>query len=169
MVVAMARNRVIGGDNKLLWHLPEDLKHFKKLTLDAVLIMGRKTFESLPGALPRRRHLVVSRNPNWSAAGAETLPSLEAAIERCRGLEIVFVVGGGEIYRQGMRHADRIELTRIDADFEGDTHFPEIDPLEFEIRSIRARSAERGSGPDYQFETWVRKPKPGQRNFPRIF
>ncbi len=155
----MARNRVIGGENKLLWHLPEDLKHFKALTIDQVLIMGRKTFESLPKALPRRRHLVVSRNPDWSGVGAEVFPNIEAALAYCKDLEKVFVVGGGEIYRLAMPFADRVELTRINADFVGDTVFPEMDPLQFEIRSIRPREAELGKGPDYQFETWVRKPK----------
>jgi len=156
MVVAMARNGVIGGNNTLLWHIPEDLKHFKNLTLDGTLLMGRKTFESLPGVLPRRRHIVISREKR-ETAGVEWVETFEQALTLCADLERVFVVGGGEIYRLAMPWAHRIELTRIDADYTGDTTFPEIDTAQFALKRIRSQSVHDPLKPAYQFETWVRR------------
>ncbi|MBI1315575.1 dihydrofolate reductase [bacterium] len=156
LVAAVARNGVIGGNNTLLWHIPDDLKHFKRLTLDGTLLMGRKTFESLPGILPRRRHIVISRQKR-ETAGVEWVETLEQALALCADLEQVFVVGGGEIYRLAMPWAHRLELTRIDADYTGDTTFPEIDTDQFALKSIRSRTAIDLSKPPYQFETWVRR------------
>ncbi|HEX7100279.1 MAG TPA: dihydrofolate reductase [Acidimicrobiia bacterium] len=127
IVAAVARNRVIGRDNDLPWRIPEDMRRFKELTMGGVLVMGRKTYESIGRPLPGRRTVVVSRNPDLEIEGVEMAPSLEMALEIAGG-DDVFVVGGGEIYRQAMGVADVLEITEVDAEPEGDTFFPEIDP-----------------------------------------
>ncbi|WP_156970630.1 dihydrofolate reductase [Andreprevotia chitinilytica] len=127
LISAVGQNGVIGIDNKLPWHLPEDLKRFKALTMGSPMLMGRKTFESLPGLLPGRRHLVVSRNADWQAAGAEVFPSIEAAAAACKDVETLFVIGGGEIYRQALPLADALYLTEVALSPEGDAYFPAFD------------------------------------------
>jgi dihydrofolate reductase len=127
IVAAVARNRVIGRDNDLPWRIPEDMRRFKELTMGGVLVMGRKTYESIGRPLPGRRTVVVSRNPDLEIEGVEMAPSLGMALEIAGG-DDVFVVGGGEIYRQAMGVADVLEITEVDAEPEGDTFFPEIDP-----------------------------------------
>jgi len=127
VIAAVARNGAIGKGNALLWRLPADLQHFKRTTLGAPVVMGRKTWDSLPAAfrpLPGRRNLVVTRNPQWQAGGAEALPSLDAALQTLQSEARVFVIGGGELYAQALPHADEIALTEIDADFDGDVFFP---------------------------------------------
>lgn len=129
IIVAVAQNRVIGGNNELLWHISEDLKNFKRITNGHPVVMGRKTFESLGRALPNRRNVVVTRNAEYVAAGAETAPSLEKAIAMVNSAgEEVFVIGGGEIYRQTMESADKLYITEVAQTPEGDTHFPDVDP-----------------------------------------
>ena len=119
LVVARARNGVIGRDGKLPWHLPADLKRFKALTMGSVMVMGRKTFESLPGLLPGRRHIVLSRQ-DWNAPGAEVANSVEDALRLAAG-ERVSVIGGAGVFELFLPFADRIELTEVMADIEGDT------------------------------------------------
>ena len=120
IVIARATNGVIGREGKLPWHLPADLKRFKALTMGSVMVMGRKTFESLPGLLPGRRHIVLTRDPNWSAAGAEVVHSVEEALAAAAG-EPLSVIGGADIFRLFLPLADRLELTEVLADVEGDT------------------------------------------------
>jgi dihydrofolate reductase len=120
LVVARARNGVIGRDGRLPWHLPADLARFKRLTLGTAMIMGRKTFESLPGLLPKRRHIVITRSPDWSAQGAEVVHSLPEAFALAAP-DDVSVIGGAEIFVLAQPFADRIELTDVLADVEGDT------------------------------------------------
>ena len=120
LVLARAANGVIGKDGKLPWYLPDDLKRFKRITMGAPMIMGRKTFESLPGILPGRRHIVLTRDPNWHADGAELAHSIEEALTLVAG-ERVSVIGGAEIFALFMPIADRIDLTQVHADVEGDT------------------------------------------------
>lgn len=127
IVAALARNRVIGRDNRLPWHLPADLAHFRALTLDKPIIMGRRTWESLPGLLPRRRHLVVSRDPGFAPTGATAASSPAAALALAGAVPEVMVVGGGMLYRALLPHAQRMELTLVDADIDGDTRFPDWD------------------------------------------
>ena len=127
MIAAVAENNALGKDNKLIWHLSDDLKHFKNLTKGHHIIMGRKTFESLPKALPNRTNVVVSRQKDYTAEDAHVVHSLEAALALAQEDERPFIIGGGEIYRQGMAFADCIELTRVHEEFEADTFFPEID------------------------------------------
>ena len=120
IVVARARNGVIGRDGKLPWHLPGDLKRFKALTMGSVLVMGRKTFESLPGLLPGRRHVVLTRDGGWKADGAEVAHSIDEAV-RIAGNESISVIGGADIFELFLPLADRIELTEVLADIHGDT------------------------------------------------
>lgn len=124
IIVAMSKNRVIGNANTLIWHLPEDLKRFKELTTGNTIVMGRKTYESIGRPLPNRRSIIITRDTNYKVDGCEVVNSLEEALELSNNN--CFIIGGGEIYRQALDKADRIYLTRINKDFEGDTTFPEI-------------------------------------------
>ncbi|MFC7536703.1 dihydrofolate reductase [Sphingomonas sp. GCM10030256] len=124
LIVARARNGVIGRDGKLPWHLPADLKRFKALTTGSVMVMGRRTFDSLPGLLPGRRHVVLTRDPHWSAPGAEVVHDVEQALAAA-GDQPVSVIGGAEIFALFEGRADRIELTDVLADLEGDTRMPD--------------------------------------------
>jgi dihydrofolate reductase len=136
LIAAMARDRVIGrevdGVGTLPWHLPEDMKHFRELTTGKPVIMGRKTWESLPERfrpLPGRHNIVVTRNPSYAAPGATVAGSVEAALEACGAAPEAFVIGGAELYRQAIGRADRLEITEIDlAVPDGDARFPPIDP-----------------------------------------
>lgn len=131
IIVAIASNRTIGADNKLLWHISEDLQHFKSITTGHPVIMGRKTFESLGRPLPRRQNVVITRNASYAPEGVTVVHSLEEALALFPADDEVFVIGGGEIYREAMHLADKIYLTVVEKDYEGDTHFPEIDPSEW--------------------------------------
>ena len=139
LIAAIARNRAIGKDGQLLWQLPEDMRHFREITSGKPLIMGRKTWESLPEKfrpLPGRLNIVVSRNPQYHAAGAVLSASLEDALQQAArlvpGAAEVFVIGGAELYRQALPLADRLYLTEIDADFVGDTFFPTLNPAQWQ-------------------------------------
>jgi len=144
LIAAMARNRTIGRDNTLPWHLPEDLKHFKATTLGKPVIMGRKTWESLGRPLPGRRNLVVSRNPDYVANGGELYSSLPAAIAACGDLAECFVIGGAELYRQALPLAQRIHLTEIALDVDGDAHFPDLADEEWREISRDRQVSEKG-------------------------
>lgn len=154
LVVAVAANGVIGADGDMPWHLPEDLRHFKALTMGKPMIMGRKTFESLPGLLPGRRHIVMTRDAAWQAQGAELACDVQAALALAGDVPEVCVVGGGQVYAQFLPLADTIELTRIDAAPQGDTHFPDIGPEWHE--SAREEHSAREGKPAYTFVTLVR-------------
>lgn len=161
LIAAVARNGVIGIDNRLPWHLPADLRHFKALTSGHAVIMGRKTWESLPAKfrpLPGRRNIVVSRDAGYRAEGAVVALSLPAALAAAgegEGDGEAFLIGGAQLYATALPLADRLQLTEIDASFEGDTCFPAIDPgLWHEV----ARQAHSGDdGFDYAFVTYERK------------
>ena len=128
IIVAIAENRAIGKDNKLLWHLSDDLKRFKKLTTGHTLIMGRNTFLSLPnGALPNRRHIVISDVEGESFGGCEMARSIEEAVKLAGRIEECFVIGGGMVYKQFLPLAGKLYLTQVHESFEADTFFPEID------------------------------------------
>jgi len=128
LVAAASENNALGKDNDLPWHLPDDFKRFKKLTAGNSIIMGRKTFESLPGILPNRRHIVITRQKNYNPDGCIVVDSLEEALSLIPASEEAFIIGGGEIFRLSILIADRIEMTRVHAHIEADAFFPEIDP-----------------------------------------
>lgn len=129
MIVAVAQNNVIGGDNKLLWHISNDLKRFKEITSGHTMIMGRKTFESLPGVLPNRHHIIITKDKSYTVdnQSVEVIHTLEEIIHRFSSpSEEAFIIGGGEIYKQFIHSVDKIYLTKVLKDFEGDTKFPTI-------------------------------------------
>ena len=128
LVAAVARNGVIGADGGLPWRLPDDLRRFKALTMGHTMIMGRRTFESIGRALPGRESIVVTRDAGWTAPGVTVAHSVDEALALAGPDTEVMVVGGGDVYRQTMDLADRLEITHVDADVVGDTRFPEIDP-----------------------------------------
>lgn len=138
LIAAVARHRVIGKDNQLLWQLPEDMKYFRETTRGKAVIMGRKTWESLPEKfrpLPGRHNIVVSRNPDFPAPGATLVNSLDAALAACDNDNEVFVIGGEMLYRLALPLANRLYLTEIDKDYTGDAFFPERIPTEWSERS----------------------------------
>ena len=136
----MSKNRVIGDSNTLIWHLPEDLKRFKQLTTGNAIVMGRKTYESIGRPLPNRRNIIITRDKDYSVEGGEIVNSLEEAF-LITGSDC-FVIGGGEIYKQSLSYSQKIYLTLIDKDFEGDTEFPEINSEWKEINKEDFESSE---------------------------
>jgi len=142
LIAALAKNRVIGIDNKLPWRLPDDLQHFKKLTLGHSIIMGRKTWESLPGVLPDRRHIVITRDKHYTSENAEIVHSIDEAISLVPEQQPVFVVGGANLYQQLMHNAERMELTLVDAEPEGDAFFPEWDKQQWQEVSREHHAAD---------------------------
>ena len=128
----MAENRVIGNDNSLPWYLPADLKHFKAMTVGKPIIMGRKTWESLPGKLPERPHIVISSNPDYEAEGCLVVPSLDHALRAAGDVPEIMVVGGAMLYAQALPLADKIYLTLVETEAEGDTVFPDFDTSQWQ-------------------------------------
>jgi dihydrofolate reductase len=155
LVAAVARNGAIGKNNELLCRISEDLKHFKRTTLGRPVIMGRKTWDSIGRPLPGRRNIVITRNAQWRADGAERAASLQAAIELVKDEPKVFIIGGGELYAQALPQADELVLTEIDADFDGDTFFPDWDRTKFEAEPEETRVSEHGLR--YRWVTYRRK------------
>lgn len=157
LVVAMDRNRLIGRNNGLPWHLSADLKHFKAVTLGKPIVMGRKTFESIGRPLPGRRNIVISRNPAYRAPGCEVFAGLDEVLAALTDVEEVSVIGGAEIFKQALPLADKMHLTVIDHAFEGDAWFPEYDEREWRCTATEAHrhDDERGSF-TYRFLTLER-------------
>ncbi|MCX7897328.1 MAG: dihydrofolate reductase [Rhodocyclaceae bacterium] len=157
IIAAVARNGVIGKENRLPWHLPEDLAHFKALTLDQAVIMGRKTWESLPSRfrpLPRRQNIVVTRARDYAASGACLAHTLEEALAKVEAGKTAYVIGGAQLYAQALPYAQRLELTEIDADFEGDAHFPAFTRSAW--RELRRTPQVSVSGLRFAFVSYVR-------------
>ncbi|MBZ0092631.1 MAG: dihydrofolate reductase [Sulfuricellaceae bacterium] len=152
LIAAMARNRAIGIANTLPWRLPEDLKHFKALTMGHHMVMGRKTYESLGRPLPGRTTVVVTRSPFFQAQGCIVVNSIDNAISACQGDDEIFFVGGAELYRQAIALADRLYLTEIQADFPGDAFFPEFDKLAWRETERRVQRTETGL--EYHFVSY---------------
>src|SRR5688572_14242565 len=154
LVVAMAENRVIGKENKLIWHLPADLKFFKNLTTGHPIIMGRKTFESIGKPLPNRTNIVITRQQDFEAEGCLVAHSLSEALMMAQQMDSdVFIIGGAEIYKQAMFLADTIYLTEVHHSFEGDTFFPEIDSVLWEETSREEYKADEKNAYDFAFVT----------------
>ncbi|EGG94407.1 Dihydrofolate reductase [gamma proteobacterium IMCC1989] len=134
IIVAMANNNAIGKDNQLLWHLPEDLQYFKRTTMGKPIVMGRKTFESIGRPLPGRLNIVITRQQDWQHDGVKVVHSIDDALRLAEaqsmidGVDEVMVIGGAEIYKTALPQADKLFITRVDAEIEGDAFFPEVDP-----------------------------------------
>lgn len=138
VIVAMAANRVIGKEGTLPWHLPEDLKHFKRVTTGHAVIMGRRTYESIGHPLPKRRNIVVTRNESAAFSGCETASSLDEAIEMARATDdCPFVIGGASLYEDALPRATELHITAIDREVEGDTYFPAQELSDFELIESR--------------------------------
>ncbi len=154
LIAAVAANRVIGIDGRLPWRLPEDLKHFKTLTLGHPIIMGRLTWESIGRPLPGRTNIVVSRQHDYGAPGAQVADSLEAAYACCAMAEEVFVIGGADLYRAALPEADVLELTEIQREFAGDVRFPNFDRSLW--REVRREHHRTDDGMDFAFVRYER-------------
>ncbi|MDG5488769.1 dihydrofolate reductase [Sphingomonas sp. BGYR3] len=154
LYLARATNGVIGRDGDLPWRLPADLKRFKALTMGKPMVMGRKTFESFPSPLPGRRHIVLTRDANWSASGAEVAHSVDAALALAGDVPDVAIIGGAEVFALFMPMADRIELTEVHAEPEGDASVPAFGPEWRE--AAREDHAAEGDRPAFSFVTLVR-------------
>jgi len=159
IMAAKASNNVIGKDNDLVWHLPADLKFFKQTTKGHTLIMGRKTFESLGNPLPHRDSWIITRKKNYAGEGITVFNSLESALKTAetRGLETIFILGGGDIYRQSMHIADKLIITEVHAEFDGDTFFPQIDQKVWKEVSRDEHKADEKNKYDYAFVEYLRK------------
>ena len=144
LVAAVAANGIIGAKGQLPWHIPEELKHFKKLTLGHPVIMGRRTWESLKGPLPQRENIVVTRQAGYQAAGAAVANSLEAALAMCNGESVAFVIGGTELFKESLPVADGMVLTEIQRDYEGDTWFPKWDRRQWKETQRESHTAASG-------------------------
>lgn len=134
IIAAISKNRVLGDDNKLIWSLPNDLKRFKKLTTNNTVVMGRKTYESIGRPLPNRRNIVITRDENYHDDNIEVVNSIEEALLLCNN--DCFIIGGGQIYQQTLDLADKIYLTVVDEEFEGDTFFPELGKDWFKVSKV---------------------------------
>lgn len=158
LLVAKSDNNVIGQDNQLIWHLPNDLKHFKEITTGHPIIMGRKTFESIGRILPNRTNIIITRNRNYSIENAKVAHSLNEALELAKEIDKnIFIIGGGKIYEQAIDFADILEVTEVHENFEGDTYFPEIDLNVWkEISRIKHYKDEKNEF-DYSFVRYERK------------
>lgn len=156
MIVAASANNVIGVDGDLPWHLSEDLKKFKAITMGKPMIMGRATYESIGRALPGRRSIVLSRQPGFKAAGCDVVSSVKEALETACDAEEVMIIGGGKVYADFLPMTDRIYLTRVDTTIEGDTWLPELAEDEWHLLESESYplSEERAYG--FSFEVWVR-------------
>ena len=164
IIVAVSDNGVIGKDNQLIWHLPADLKYFKETTKGHAVIMGRKNYESIPEKyrpLPGRTNIIVSRNPDYNAPACILVNSIEAAIDEAKKLNDneAFIIGGGEIYRQSLPLADKLFLTRIHGDFEGDTYFDDPKHDDWALVSSRSHTKDDKNAWSHTYKIYDRKKK----------
>jgi dihydrofolate reductase len=156
LIAAIARNRVVGYNNQLPWHLPADLQHFKQLTLGKPIVMGRKTWESLPGLLPGRRHLVITHDQDYQAPGTHVVHSLEAALDIASDSPEIMIVGGAALYAAMLPKAECLYLTLVEADVRGDAYFPEIDWEQWQETAREFRAADEKNPYDCTFLTLAR-------------
>ncbi|MGO3345352.1 MAG: type 3 dihydrofolate reductase [Marinomonas sp.] len=162
LIVAMSKNHVIGINNSLPWHLPNDLKYFKQATMGKPIVMGRKTFESIGKPLPGRRNIVITRDKEYKAEGVDVVHSLEAAIslgeDVCliNGYEEVMVIGGAQIYQLALEKADRLYITHVDAEIAGDAYFPDVEWPSFTLMAEEAFTASGPNPYDYRFSIYQR-------------
>ena len=157
LIAAAAQNNALGKENNLVWHLPDDFKRFKALTSGHHIIMGRKTFESFPKPLPNRTHIVISRQKNYAPEGCVVVHSIEEALDISPKNEVVFIIGGGEIYSLALPLANKIELTRVFETFDADVFFPEIDLTEWELQEEEYHYKDEKHKYDFSYQTFIRK------------
>ncbi len=160
IIFAIASNNAIGKDNSLLWHISEDLKRFKEITSGHKILMGRKTFESLPGILPNREHIILTRDRNFNLDSDKVtvINNIEDAIKFYKNSdEEVFIIGGGEIYKQFLKYANKLYLTKVNKDFDADTFFPQINLDEWEVIHNSETKVDEKSGLNFEFIDFLRK------------
>jgi dihydrofolate reductase len=152
IIAALSRNRVIGKDNQLPWRLPADLKHFKSVTLGKPVIMGRKTFESIGRPLPGRDNIVVTRDPKFHADGIAVAHSLDDALAQVHDVPEIMLIGGAQLYAESLARAQRLYLTLIHADVDGDAHFPDYDPADWRETAREDHAADENNHYSYSFQ-----------------
>ena len=159
LIVAASTNNAIGKEGQLLWSLPNDMKFFKNTTWGTTVVMGRKTYESVDKPLPGRVNIVITRQENWSRENVVVVKDLTEALQKAKetNCKEIFIIGGGEIYKQSMKLANRIYMTRVHAVLEGDTFFPEIDEKIWEIKQQLDFSVDEKHQYDYSFQVWEKK------------
>ena len=157
LIAAVAENNALGKDNQLLWHLPDDFKRFKNITSGHHIIIGRKTFESFPKPLPNRIHVIITRQKDYQPEGCLIVDSFAKAISVCPKDEELFIIGGGEIYKQSIEMADKLDITRVHHTFDADTFFPEIDLNKWKLTSEEYHPKDEKHRFDFTFETYLRK------------
>jgi dihydrofolate reductase len=159
LIVAASTNNAIGKNGQLLWSLPNDMKFFKDTTWGMTVIMGRKTFEALNKILPGRTNIVVTKQPDWKAENVWVAKDIDDAVQQAEttNCKEIFIIGGGEIYKQSMNIADRIYMTRVHAILEGDTFFPEIDESKWELKTNVDFQPDEKHAYAYSFQTWEKK------------
>jgi len=155
LIAAMARNRVIGRDNAMPWHLPADLAHFKRVTLGKTVIMGRHTFESIGRSLPERQNIIVSRQEGYRAEGCMVVNSIDAALKAADSDEVM-IIGGGQLYADMLHRADRLYLTLIDAELDGDTYFPDYEVYDWREIEHETHGPDEKNAHGYTFVTLER-------------
>lgn len=158
LIAAIANNNAIGKNNQMLWHLPNDFKHFKNKTSHHIIIMGRKTFESLPGVLPNRKHIIITRQKNYETPqNCEIYHSLHEAINAYKNQDL-YIIGGGEIYTQALPLANKLELTFVDVTpTDADAFFPEVDLTQWELVEQTNHQSDSKHKYDYSFKTYIKK------------
>ena len=157
LIVAHARNGVIGKDNKLPWYLPEDLKNFKRTTIGKPVIMGRKTWESLGRPLPGRRNVVITRQKDYTAEGATVVASLDEALEAVSDAPVAFIMGGAQVYKEALPQVEVAHITYLNADFEGDAYFEPLNPNEWTLTEEESFPATDAHPFSYSFRIYSRK------------
>jgi dihydrofolate reductase len=157
IVAAAAENNALGKDNDLIWRLPDDFKRFKALTSYHHIIMGRKTFESFPKPLPNRKHVVITRQKNYKNETIKVVHSLEEAIQFSSTEDQIFIIGGGEIYKQALPFANKIELTRVHGEFEADAFFPEIDEEKWDLVNSEFHDKDEKHKYSFSYLTYTKK------------
>jgi dihydrofolate reductase len=157
LIVAVADSGAIGRDNALPWHLPEDLKHFKRLTTAKPMLMGRKTFESIGKPLPGRHNIVVTRDANYRREGVTVVHDLDAAVRAAGEVPEIMVIGGAELFRLFLPRAGRVHFTRVHADIPGDVHWPALDEREWRVLERERHEADERHAHAYTFELWEKR------------
>ncbi len=157
IIAAVAQNNALGKNNDLLWHLPNDFKRFKELTSGHYIIMGRKTFESFPKPLPNRTHVIITRQENFAPEGCIVVDNIEKAISKCPVNEDIFIIGGGEIYKQTISLANKLDITKVHENFDAEIFFPEIDLNIWKLDSEEFHSKDEKHKYDFSFLSYSKK------------